>query len=149
MATRQTRFDVSVLRRGPGDALLSSGERPILPGGPPPEFGGSPAVWSPEHLLVSSAALCYLTTLEWFVRKSGLDLRDFQCRAEGTVEKSPRGLVFTSVHLEVTATSAEGEGPRLRELMQEAKSSCLVASSLACPVELTAEVVEESAARAS
>ena len=135
-------------RQPAGGALIEAGDRIPLAGGPPPEYGGSSETWSPEHLLVSAAALCYLTTLEWFVARSELALLDFHCEAEGTVEKTPRGLAFTSVRLAATATAPAGQGHRLRELMDRAKGACLVASSLACPVELDAQVLEEAVARA-
>lgn len=114
-----------------------------IEGGPPPEFGGTEGRWSPEHLLVSAAALCYLTTLEWFSRGREVSIAGFECRAEGTVEKTRRGLAFTSVHMNVAATAPPGRSAELRELMEMAKDACLVANSLACPVELVAEVAEE------
>jgi len=35
----------------------------------PPEFGGQPGLWSPESLLVLSAASCFLSTFLFFVER--------------------------------------------------------------------------------
>lgn len=50
------------------------------------------------------------------------------------------GLAFSVVRLEVVVTTADGQEDALRELVEVAKKSCLVARSLACPVELAANV---------
>ncbi len=133
-------YEVEVERRGPIDAIIEAGPRVSISGGPPPEFGGDATRWSPEHLLVASAALCYWNTLEWFARRQTVPVLGFECRAQGNVEKTARGLAFTGIRLEVVATTSPGQEAQLRELMDVAKRSCLVASSLACGVELVATV---------
>jgi organic hydroperoxide reductase OsmC/OhrA len=140
-------YEVQVGRRGPLDAAVEAGPRVVIRGGPPPEFGGDPAVWSPEHLLVASAALCFWSTLEWFARRRAVPVVGFECHAEGNVEKTPRGLAFTGIRLGVTVTTATGQEARIRELLDTAKASCLVANSLTCPVELVADVRVEDDAR--
>jgi len=142
-AREPLRYEVGVTRRGPLDATVEAAPRPDIGGGPPPEFGGNERAWSPEHLLVASAALCYWNTLEWFGRRRGVAILGFECRAEGAVEKTAGGLVFTSIRLHVVASTVSGQELALRELVQTAKDSCLVARSLACPVELVAEVRAE------
>jgi organic hydroperoxide reductase OsmC/OhrA len=134
-------YEIRMARRGPIDATIEAEPRSAISGGPPPDFGGDATRWSPEHLLVAAAALCFWTTLEWFARRRGVSILGFDCRAEGTVEKTARGLAFTGVRLRVGATAAPDQVAQLRELMEVAKKSCLVANSLACPVELAAEVV--------
>ncbi len=133
-------YQVNVVRRGPVAAVVESAPRPDIAGGPPPEFGGDATGWSPEHLLVAAAALCYWNTLEWFARRRSVEVKAFECRAHGEVAKSATGLAFSGIRLDVIATAAEGQAEALRELLEVAKQSCLVARSLACPVELAAVV---------
>lgn len=159
MATREPqRFEV-ILDRNPsggspatlpvrpaGQGTLRAGDRPAIVGGAPPEFGGTPGVWSPEHLFLSAVALCFLTTFEWFAGRAPVAIADFHCRAVGTVAKTSKGLAFTSVRLEARAVVPPGAGAAARELLDKAKHACLVSNSLQCPVELAAEVVETTAA---
>ena len=133
-------YEVAIARRGPFEATIEADSRAAISGGPPPEFGGDTAHWSPEHLLVASAALCFLNTLEWFARRSAVPVLGFTCSGRGTVAKGDRGLVFTGIRLEAAAATVAGQEEQLRQLMDVAKKSCLVASSLACPVELVASV---------
>jgi len=141
MTERQpVQYQVAVVRRGPIDAAIEAPPREVIRGGPPPEYGGDPAVWSPEHLLVASVALCFWSTLEWYAKRKGVPVATFECRAEGSVEKTDGGLAFTEIRLAVVATTSVGSELALRELVQTAKKSCLVARSLACPVDLVADV---------
>jgi organic hydroperoxide reductase OsmC/OhrA len=48
-------YDAMLTWPGSGPAALGSEGRPTIAGGPPPEFDGEQAWWSPEHLLLSSA----------------------------------------------------------------------------------------------
>lgn len=139
-------YEVAIAREGPFEAIIQADARTAISGGPPPEFGGDTAHWSPEHLLVASAALCYWNTLEWFARRSDVPVLGFSCSARGSVAKVERGLVFTGIRLEAAATTATGRETELRQLMEVAKKSCLVASSLACPVELFASVTTDDRA---
>ena len=145
MSTRPPlRYQVNVARRGPIEAAVESTPRAVITGGPPPEFGGDPTSWSPEHLMVAAAALCFWSTLEWFARRRGVPLAGLECAAEGDVARTAEGFAFSGIRLEVAASTTAGQEGALRELMEVAKKSCLVARSLACPVELSATVTTDS-----
>jgi organic hydroperoxide reductase OsmC/OhrA len=141
-------YEVTVEERPGAGMRIAAGDRPPIAGGPPPEFGGSARDWSPEHLFVSSVALCFLATLDWYARRRGVEVVSCRCRGDGTVELGAHGFAFTRVALSAVATARPGQAAQLRELMDLAKQSCLVANSLVCPVELACEVGEEAAARA-
>ncbi len=126
------------------DVGIEAPPRAPIEGGPPPDFGGTDTRWSPEHLLVAAAGLCFIATLESFAMRRSVPILDLACRSEGSVERTPRGLAFTSVSLHVAATAAKGQVGVLRDLLQEAKQHCLVANSLSCPVSLVAEVSERA-----
>jgi organic hydroperoxide reductase OsmC/OhrA len=144
------KFVASLVRGAPGVGTLEAGPRPVITGGTPPEFGGTPDVWSPEHLLVSATALCFMTTFEWFAKRDQLPIEGFRCEAEGIVDKTPAGLAFTSLRLDVTLTVPAGERERARGLVSSAKRSCLISNSLRPIVEVAADIVEaEGAARSA
>jgi organic hydroperoxide reductase OsmC/OhrA len=142
MPTIAHRFEVTLTGTPPAGGTLAAGTRATIAGGAPPEFGGSAEPWSPEHLLVSAAALCFLTTTEWFARRAKLELQAFSCRAEGVVEKTPAGLAFTTIRLGVRATVPHGDAARAEALFATAKKHCLVSNSLRFPVELATEIQE-------
>lgn len=116
--------------------VLLAGARPPLAFGPPPEFGGDAHVWTPEHLLVSATASCFLETFHAIARKSGIAYAHPTCRATGTLERGG----FTSIDLLVQIMVADGDGDRMQKLLADAKARCFVANTLKCPVELRIEL---------
>jgi organic hydroperoxide reductase OsmC/OhrA len=82
------RYQVHLEQHG-HDSMLSSGSRPPLVGGPPPEFGGQADWWSPEHLLVSSVALCFTATFRSLASRTDLSPRLYSVDAEGRLDTSP------------------------------------------------------------
>jgi organic hydroperoxide reductase OsmC/OhrA len=142
MSTGQYQYDVDLFRGPRGGGFLHAEGRPRFPGGAPPEFGGTADVWSPEHLLVSAAALCFLTTFDWLARRAKLEIEAFDCHGIGTVEKTSQGLAFVGIRLDVSVRVAAGQAARTRELLDSAKRTCLVAKTLRCPVEVDAAIEE-------
>lgn len=122
------------------EAILSAGPRPALRGGPPPEFGGRGDWWSPEHLLVASAVLCFWSTFQSVAAKSKLLISSFHCRAEGTLDKTPEGVAFTGVALEARLEVRPGDEERAGRLLETAKRHCIVSNSLKHPVALKATI---------
>lgn len=133
------RYEVDLSGTGPA-ALLRAGRRPTLVGGAPPEFGGSEAWWSPEHLLLSSLALCLLTTFRALAARRGLEVEGYASRATATLDRTEGGLAFTRVGLAVTLDVAAEDAQRAEELLRKAKAGCLVGNALRPEVELTVDV---------
>lgn len=133
-------YEATLLWEGGSRGALSSGIRPVLGGGPPPEFDGDPGVWSPEHLLLSAANLCLMTTYMALAKKTGLNVEEYRSRAEGTLEKTREGIVFTRIGIEVRVRAPEGREEEARKLVETAKKYCIVSNSLKRPVEVEATV---------
>jgi organic hydroperoxide reductase OsmC/OhrA len=136
------RFQARIERTAAGKSLVEAEGRPSLTGGAPPEFGGSPELWSPEHLLVASVALCFVSTLEWFARRKELPITSLICEGDGTVDKDPGGLAFSAIHLKVRLTVPAGHAAAAATLVDRAKQACLVSRSLRTPVDLELDVQE-------
>ncbi len=130
-------YDVRFEAKG-RDGWITSGPRRPLEGGAPPEFDGRGDVWSPEHLLLSSLALCHFTTFQAFARKARLDVIDYQVKANGELSKTAEGLGFTKLALDVVVQVKPGDAGRAEELLGAAKKHCLVANALKVPVSLLA-----------
>jgi organic hydroperoxide reductase OsmC/OhrA len=135
------RYDVALAWEGQGGAALTSGSRPVIEGGAPPEFDGKEAWWSPEHLLLSSLNLCLMTTFQAITEKARLPIEHYDSRAEGVLDRTPAGLGFTGLvlHVNVRVGSAE-QIERARQLLIKAKAHCIVANALMPPVHLAASV---------
>jgi organic hydroperoxide reductase OsmC/OhrA len=138
------RYQVHLEQHG-HDSVLSSGSRPALVGGPPPEFGGQPDWWSPEHLLVSSVALCFTATFRSLASRTDLSPRLYSVDAEGRLDTTAQGLRFVSFTLQVALEVAPGQSDLAQGLLDRAKRHCLVANSLNAPVEVVSSVRETSA----
>ena len=126
-------YSAKVSRTFASRARVMAPPRPTLMGGPSSEFDGDAASWSPEHLLLSSLGLCMLTTFEAFAARDGIEVQDWNASLEGDVERSPEGLIFTSIimtlDMEITGNVDEVE-----KTIEDAKQYCLVLNSLRVPV---------------
>lgn len=132
------RYEANLAWEGGTRAALSSGLRPVLVGGPPPEFDGPPEAWSPEHLLLSAANLCLMTTFFALAKRAGLEVGGYRSRAEGVLDKTPEGLAFTRILLRVTIQAARAEDARA--VLASAKKHCIVSNALRRPVDVEAEI---------
>lgn len=130
------RYEATLVWEEGTRAALSSGSRPVLVGGPPPEFDGEPTAWSPEHLLLSSANLCFMTTYFALVKKSGLEIGRYRSRAEGILEKTKEGIAFTRIALQVSILAPAARLDEARKLVETAKKHCIVSNFLKKPVEV-------------
>jgi organic hydroperoxide reductase OsmC/OhrA len=131
------RYDVRFEAWGP-EGWLTSGIRPPIEGGAPLEFDGRGDVWSPEHLLLSSLALCHFTTFRALARKARLAVIRYKGKADGELSKTAEGLAFTKLELDVVVQVRPGDAGRAEELLGAAKKHCLVANTLRVPVLLQA-----------
>ena len=129
-----------------GAGFLSSGPRPPIPGGAPPQFGGSDRWWSPEELLVGAASLCLLNTFRALARRDSLEFSGYRCRGEGTLDRTSAGPAFRSIAVSVHVTVAAPDLDRAERLLAMAKKRCIISNTLSCPVELEAWVAAAPAA---
>lgn len=127
------RYSATVSRTFASRARVQAPPRPPLHGGPSSEFDGDAASWSPEHLLLSSLGLCMLTTFEAFAARDGIEVRVWNATMDGTVERSPEGLMFTSIIMSLDL-ELSGNIEDLEKTIEDAKQYCLVLNSLRVPV---------------
>ena len=111
----------------------------------PPEFRGKDAtIWSPEDFFVSAAASCLAITLQGIAERRGLVLHALRVTGEGVVgRRDDERFGFTRMNLRIALKTDAGQEELAREVAVKAEEGCLVAVSLALPIEL--EVAVETA----
>jgi organic hydroperoxide reductase OsmC/OhrA len=128
-----------------GLVAVTSPQLPTLETGAPPQFDGSPGVWSPETLLCASLADCFVLTFRALSRSARLDWQCLECRVEGTLERAAPGSQFTRYVTVAKLTVPAGtDAAKARQLLERAEHGCLIANSLSGARTLEAEVIEQS-----
>lgn len=119
-------------------ARLEAPPRPLISGGPPPEFDGDATAWSSEHLLLSSIGMSVLTTFEALAARARVDLLGWEARVGGMVDRTESGLRFMKFNIEI---DMEVSDPDLaRKVLDETKEHCLITNALEAPVEIEAKI---------
>jgi peroxiredoxin-like protein len=114
----------------------------------PPEFGGDPGLWTPEHLLLGSVATCYASTFRAIAEHSKLDFGGMDVFVDGTMQKCEGGLRFTMITLRpAISILREEDRNRAERVLEKAERACPISRSLSCKVGLQAKIeVEEPVA---
>ncbi|GAB3657992.1 OsmC family protein [Ramlibacter alkalitolerans] len=98
---------------------------------PPPQFGGPEGYWSPESLLLSAVADCYVLSFRSVAHASRLQWIDLQVDVDGVLDRVDGIVRFTHLTLSACLTAAEGSSATLAlTVLKKAKSLCLVSNSL-------------------
>lgn len=109
----------------------------------PPEFDkGVPGIWSPEHLYTASVLSCFMTTFLAIAEYSKLEFEDFDCTADGILEKEDRRFLMTEIHLKARLKlSNPDKKERAERILQKSESACLISNSIKTKVTLETEIV--------
>src|SRR5688572_3816308 len=89
--------------------------------GPPPEFGGRPEWWSPEHLLLSAANACLMTTFLALAGRERIPVLGYRSHAEGVLHQTRAGIVFTATRLRAAIGAPSGSVEQAERVIQPAK----------------------------
>lgn len=103
----------------------------------PPEFGGEPGLWTPEHLLLAAVSTCFVATLRAVAEASKLEFEGVEVPIEGKIEKLEGGFKFTRITLRPVITiHHEKDRERIGRVLEKAEQVCLVSRSLDCDIAL-------------
>jgi peroxiredoxin-like protein len=103
----------------------------------PPEFGGEPGLWTPEHLLVAAVSTCFVSTFRAVAELSKVEVTSMRVAVEGILEKTDGGFRFTKLIVRPTVEiPAAQDTERIIRLLHKAERSCLVSRSLNSEVAL-------------
>ena len=132
-----------VLAQGaPDDAIVVSAQGlPDLPTAAPIEFDGPGDLWSPETLLVATAANCFILTFRAIAKASKFEWSNLSCEARGLLDRVERVTQFTEIELYVKLhLPATGDIEKAERLLEKAEQSCLITNSLKSKITLHAEI---------
>jgi organic hydroperoxide reductase OsmC/OhrA len=132
-------YTANIRRTFASRARVEAPPRAHLDCSPSSEFDGDAAAWSPEYLMLSSLGVCMLTTFEAFAARDGIELQDWNATANGTVERTPEGLMFTSIVLSIEM-DITGNIAKVEQTLEDAKQYCLVLNTLRVPVVVEAQI---------
>jgi peroxiredoxin-like protein len=134
---RALRFPASVEWRGGRLTRASAHGKPELEVATPPEFkGGVEGVWSPEELLVTSVASCFMVTLAAVAERMGIDLQTANVDGVGHVERGADGRFrFDAIKLAVEIR-ANADPRSLEQLVVQTERLCIVSLALNVPVQV-------------
>jgi organic hydroperoxide reductase OsmC/OhrA len=132
-------YSATISRTFSSRARVEAPPRPSLHGGPSSQLEGDVASWSPEQLVLSSLGLCLLTTFEAFAARDGFEILRWVASARGTVDRTPEGLMFTSIVLGIDM-EVTGHLEQVERTLEDAKQYCMVLNSLRVPVIVEAQI---------
>lgn len=95
----------------------------------PPEFGGHRDIISPEDLFVSSANVCFMTTLLGTIKNMGVELISYEAEAEGILETVDKMKIFTKIIIRPKIKAKETK-EKIKMILDHAEKRCLVANSM-------------------
>lgn len=112
--------------------IISSADLPEVEVATPPEFPkGHPGIWSPEHLFVSAAEVCLMTTFLAIAENSKLDFSAYSSEAIGTLEKTEKGFLMTKIVIKPLIVIAdETATERALRIVEKAEKYCLISNSM-------------------
>ena len=97
----------------------------------PPEFRGHAGIWSPEDLFVSAVNVCVMTTFLSMVDREGLALGHYRSEAEGKLELTETGFMFTEIVVRPEiGVSSEEDIVKASALIGKAEHACLISNSI-------------------
>lgn len=109
----------------------------------PPEFPkGVPGIWSPEHLFVSAANSCLMTTFLSIAENSKLEFDSFSCGAKGKLEKVDGKFMISEIELTPQIkVKNEADRERALRIIEKAEHNCLISNSMKSKIILTPEII--------
>jgi organic hydroperoxide reductase OsmC/OhrA len=111
----------------------------------PPDFGGEPGVWTPEHFLLAAVGSCFIETFKAVARASKLDFQGIEVGVEGLIEKEAGGFRFTKIVIHPALIIYHDEAHELAErVLSKTERSCLVVRSLSSEVKFEPKILVES-----
>ncbi len=134
------RFESDVRWTQARECTISAPGNPDLAMSSPPEFKGTPGLWSPEDMFVASINVCTLMTFLAYSQHKNLPLASYESSVEGVLEYSNGKYRFTEITLHPQLTlKSEDDIERARAILLDAHNNCLISNSIVAQVKILPE----------
>ena len=145
MADEAHEYETTVQWTDDRRGTVSAPQRPTVPIGAPPEFGGPADVWSPEQLCVAAVNACIMATFVAIAANSKVAFRAYSASAVGTLEKvEGRGPVISRITVKPRVTiGADVDRGRVERIIKMSEKNCYISNSLQSQVTIEPEIVVE------
>ena len=105
--------------------------KPPLDVASPVVFGGPEGVWSPQDLFISAVEVCNMTTFMSIIHRRGIELESLESEAEGVLETTDEGVVFTSITIRPRVKVKNPEDTeKVMKLLERAHQHCQIGNSI-------------------
>jgi organic hydroperoxide reductase OsmC/OhrA len=129
---------------------LTAPGKPVLDVALPADFkNGVRGVWSPEELLIASAATCFELTLIALAEYKDVPLRSARVDATGHVERKEHLYRLILLELDVHVETDAGREHEVRRIAEMAHEGCVVGNALDVPIRLEISTETPAAAAAA
>ena len=147
---KEMQFPVSIRWRGGRLVQAEAHDREALTLATPPEFrSGVAGYWSPEDLIVTSAASCFALTLAAVAERHEVPLLDATITATGHMSRrDDRTFGFTVIEIDALLETIPGGENAVLRAAADAERRCLVSRALDVPVHVAVAVTEVDGAAA-
>ena len=136
-------YHVSAKASADANVTLASSGLDDIEAAPPAEFDGPGDKWSPETLLASAVAACFVLSFKAVARASKLEWTSITCNTEGTLDRVEKKTSFTALTNHVKLTVPAGtDTEKAEKLLHKAEDVCLISNSLNADVSLKCEITE-------
>ncbi|MGE5274048.1 MAG: OsmC family protein [Verrucomicrobiota bacterium] len=141
---KEMQFPVSIRWRGGRLVQAEARDKEALALATPPEFrSGVAGYWTPEDLVVTSAASCFALTLAAVAERHEAPLLDATITATGHMSRRDDGTFgFTVIEIDAALETISGGENAVRRAAADAEGRCLVSRALDVPVHVAVAVTE-------
>jgi len=123
------------------EGVLRAAQKHDVRIGCPPEFGGKPVYWSPEHLLVSSVEVCIMTTFLDLISKDNCKISSYESKALGKAQLVDKKFKFKAIEVKpVVIINESEEEDKISKLLYKSAEKCMVSNTLNIKVEIKPEI---------
>lgn len=110
----------------------------------PSEFDGPGNQWSPETLLLSAVASCFVLSFKAVANASTFSWKNLQCEVQGKLDKVERTMKFTEITTQARLVISDtAEKDKALKLLKKADAICLVTNSLTAELKFSCDIVVE------
>lgn len=136
-------YETNVVWRGSKRGELKAADLPRIQMSLPPEFGGEPGYWSPEHLLSAALESCLMAAFLSCAQRERLKVVSYRssalARLDWTEDRYLKLSKFT-VRAVVEVACEEDREKALR-VMDDVERTCPISNCLNVPVQISIEVL--------